>query len=241
MNNQNEQNTYNDNQGDNTTPPNSAESEYEIIYIAVNPAMPDYVKIGKTSKGRLSQRIKELSGSNVPFPFEPVYACSVPKNRKAEKLIHKVFDKDRVPKKEFFKISPDRARYALLLTGCEEVTIDDKIDVITDKRQIELLEQDRKRRERFRFDMVGIDTGATLIFIKNKERKVTVADNRKVRLENGDTVSLSNAAMQLLKQEGYNWKTYRGSDHFMYEGEILTERRERMESEGVDDNEDDSE
>lgn len=241
MNNQDEQNMHDDNQGDNATSEDNTQDEREVIYILTNEAMPDYIKIGKTREGRLSQRIKELSGTSVPLPFEPFYAVKVPKSLKAEGLIHELFRECRASEKkktEFFKISPDKARYALLLTGGEEISIDDSIvNTTTDKRQAESLERARERRERFGFDMVDIPVGEELIFTANKEKKVTVAGNRKVKLENGDTVSLSNAAGQLLKEEGYNWKTYRGSNHFEYQGEILTDRRERMEEEDADDDE----
>ena len=100
-------------------------SEYEVIYILTNEAMPDYVKVGKTSEGKLSQKIDELSNSSVPFPFKLFYACKVPKSRNAEELFHNLFDKHGIlENREFFKISPDQARDALLLTGGKKVNID---------------------------------------------------------------------------------------------------------------------
>lgn len=47
-----------------------------IVYIATNPAMVGYVKIGRTDNSA-DQRIKELDGTNVPFPFECGYAVEV--------------------------------------------------------------------------------------------------------------------------------------------------------------------
>jgi len=48
----------------------------DIIYILTNPAIPDLIKIGKTTN--LVERINSLSRhSGVPVPFECYFACEV--------------------------------------------------------------------------------------------------------------------------------------------------------------------
>lgn len=51
--------------------------ETEIIYVLRNPAMPNYVKIGKTQD--LQQRMKDLDNTSIPVPFECIYAALVEK------------------------------------------------------------------------------------------------------------------------------------------------------------------
>ena len=53
------------------------QEETEIIYVLRNPAMPNYVKIGKTLN--LQQRMKDLDNTSVPVPFECIYAALVEK------------------------------------------------------------------------------------------------------------------------------------------------------------------
>ena len=44
-----------------------SQEETEIIYVLKNPAMPNYVKIGKTEN--LQQRMKDLDNTSVPGPL----------------------------------------------------------------------------------------------------------------------------------------------------------------------------
>ena len=75
--------------------------ETEIIYVLQNPAMPNYVKIGKTEN--LQQRMKDLDNTSVPVPFECIYAARVEKIRGWEKVLHEVFSEYRVnQRREFF-------------------------------------------------------------------------------------------------------------------------------------------
>ena len=242
MNNQDEQNAYDDNQGEEATSEDNTQDKHEVIYILTNEAMPDYIKVGKSNENGLQDRIRSLSNTSVPFPFELFYACKVPKSRNAEKLFHSAFNKYRVSdKREFFEISPDEARDALLLTGCEEVDIDNSItNTITDKRQLESLERAKRRRGNFNFQIVGIDPGAELIFNGNEEKKVMVVDNKRVKLDDGTITSLSDATRRLFEQERHSppGRQYSGPRHFQYGGETLADRRERMEKEDSDDDED---
>jgi hypothetical protein len=47
-----------------------------IVYVLVNRAMPDLVKIGKTERD-IESRIKGLDTTSVPLPFECYYAAKV--------------------------------------------------------------------------------------------------------------------------------------------------------------------
>ena len=75
-----------------------------------NPAMPEYIKIGRTFREDVEQRLKELSNpSGVPLPFECRYAAEVADATKVEQALHDAFECDRInPKREFFKTDPQR-------------------------------------------------------------------------------------------------------------------------------------
>ena len=93
-----------------------------IVYVLINPAMPGYVKIGKTTN--LIQRIAQLNNESVPEPFVCTYAAYVPDRHKVEQLLHAIFDERRATKdREFFKIDPDDVRQVIALMSHEDVTV----------------------------------------------------------------------------------------------------------------------
>ena len=65
------------------------------VYVLTNPAMPDLVKIGKTTRD-LSLRLSDLYTTGVPLPFECEYAAKVKDVDQTEKAFHLGFKKDRV-------------------------------------------------------------------------------------------------------------------------------------------------
>jgi hypothetical protein len=197
----------------------------EIIYILINEAMPGYVKIGKTSTS-LEQRIRELSTStSVPLPFTCFYACTVRDAAFVEHQLHDAFDNNRInPRREFFQIAPERVVSALKLAEIENIT--PKKDFVESQADQDALNQARKIRSIFNFSMVDIPVGAELIFSRDENIKAKVLDNRSIEF-NGEITSLSNSAQKIL---GYNYGIA-GTDYWMYEGETLDERRQRLESE----------
>lgn len=83
-----------------------------------------------------------------------------------------------------------------------------------------------KRRSRFKFSMVGLKTGDTIVFSEDPSKTATVSGDSKV-LYNGETYSLSRLAAVLL---GDKDRSVRGPDYFMYDGETLSEMREQAET-----------
>jgi len=76
-----------------------------FIYIMSNPAHPDLLKIGQTSKDPLVRR-KDLSTTGVPEEFVIEYQALVSDYRRQEKYIHQRLNKVRhSSRKEFFSIS----------------------------------------------------------------------------------------------------------------------------------------
>ncbi len=73
--------------------------------------------------------------------------------------------------------------------------------------------------------MVGLKPGDKVAFARDSSKQTTVVDDRRVEYE-GVTTSLSSLAERLIGL-GH---ALQGPLYFTYEGELLTDRRERMES-----------
>ena len=198
-----------------------------IVYVLTNPSIPDMVKIGMT--GDLTTRMRSLYNSSVPVPFECYFACTVKDMSFVEKQLHDGFDDFRVnPKREFFRIDPERVVSILKLVMIEDVT--PKEDIVDDEIDQRSLDKEKKTRSRFNFDMVDIPVGSILTFVKDSELTSIVLDKHKIEFE-GETHSLSSSTLKIVDRMGYNWKQVSGPSYWMYEGETLTERRSRMEQE----------
>ena len=101
-----------------------------------------------------------------------------------------------------------------------------------DIREHEILDEEtaaevakESRRGPFRFSKYGIPQNAELVFINDASVVVKVIDDRHIAYK-GVTTSLSALAQQLLE---YDYQV-QGTAYFSYQGEKLTDLRERMES-----------
>ena len=199
-----------------------SENQEEIIYILINEAMPGYVKIGQTTN--LEQRIRSLDTTSVPLPFECFYACSVENANFAERQLHDAFMDQRVrSSREFFEVSPERVVSALKLAEIKNVTPGN--DFVESQEDQQALNQARKRRSVFNFEMVDIPVGAEISYVNDESRKAVVVDKKLIKIDD-EVTSLSASAQKLL---GYQYQV-QGTVYWMYEGETLDERRRRMES-----------
>ena len=200
----------------------------EIVYILTNPVIPDLVKVGRTTN--LEERVRSLSShSGVPVPFEVYYACVVHDSSKVEKHIHDGFGDHRVnPRREFFRINPERVLSILKLVEIENVTPSG--DYLEDQEEEQSLNKERGRRSSFNFSSVGIPPGETLHFVRDENVTVTVVDDRSVEFE-GEVTSLSQSSATLLNRDyGWNASSVQGPRYWVYENETLSERRSRLEN-----------
>ena len=198
-----------------------------IVYLLTNPSMPDIVKIGFTSD--LTVRMRSLYSSSVPVPFECYFACTVDDMNFVEKQLHDGFDDFRVnPKREFFRIDPERVVSILKMVMIEDVT--PKEDVVEDEIDQRSLDNEKIIRGRFNFDMINVPIGSLLTFVKDPTITATVVDQNKIKFED-QIHSLSSATLKVVHRMGYTWKQVSGPTYWMYEGETLTEMRFRMEQE----------
>ena len=207
------------------------------IYILTNPSFPEYVKIGYADD--VEKRLNQLNRTEcTPFAFRLYATYEVP-NRLADKKLHSLLDmfdanlravdelngKKRV--KEFYAMQPDKAYHALELIAELTDTTDRLIlhEISSkDKTEDELAKS--IRRPKFSFKNLGIKPGEYLEYIRDPKIKVKVLnDDRLVEYE-GKEYHLSNLSQQLLG------KPFRvqGSLYFSYNGEILTELRDRLEN-----------
>ncbi len=204
---------------------NSTKGKAGIIYVLTNEAMPGYIKIGKTTTS-VEQRILELSGPTaVPLPFECPYAVRVADMDGAEKALHDAFDDHRKnPKREFFILAPERAIAFLKYIALEEVTPSRNAGIQSEEDAV-ALEEARERRSAFNFKMVDISPGAKLVFTRDENIMCRVAEDFKHVEFQGKIMSLSAAAQAAL---GSTWSV-QGPAYWKYHGEILDDRRIRLE------------
>lgn len=80
------------------------------LYIISSPSLPDMVKIGVTRRLNPAIRVKELSSSSLPFPFELNAYCFNNNAFELETNMHSHFNAYRVsPNREFFYITVEQA------------------------------------------------------------------------------------------------------------------------------------
>ena len=205
----------------------------EIVYVFGNPAMPDYIKVGRTNRADVERRLKELSNhTGVPAPFECLYAAKVADAQVVEDALHDAFACDRPnPKREFFTTAPDRIirlLKAFAISSDESETIQAEFDKDTDaedKSARNRIAEISERRSRLKFSKLGILPGAELVFKRDDTKRCEVVDDRKVKYE-GEVLTLSRLATTLL----HSPTIVQGALYFTYEGELLTDLRDRLEN-----------
>lgn len=192
-----------------------------FVYILTNEAMPGFVKIGLTQQDDVADRVRQLDTTSVPMPFEVHFAARVPDCRKLERTLHFVFGENRTRKnREFFKINPDLAKAIIELVAIAPVEYTDEEQDIDAKERAEI-EQTRTRREIRTFKSLNVPLGAQLTFTKDDAFTCTVVSDRKVQFE-GQTMSATAAALAVVRQMGYDWKTVNGMEYWAYRGVKLS-------------------
>lgn len=202
-----------------------------IVYILTNEAMPGLVKIGITANA-LEQRMLTLDNTSVPLPFECYYAAEVEDAARVEKAMHTAFGDHRVRhSREFFQLDPFRAKAFLEVVAIREVT---PFGVVVESPDdAEAIVRSRMRRPPFRFSMVGIPAGATLVSARDSSQSAVVLDDKMIEFR-GERTSLS-AAAAIIEVEHGRVGNVAGPDYWLYEDQTLTEFRHTMELQAGDD------
>jgi hypothetical protein len=205
-----------------------------IVYILTNEAMPNLVKIGRTDAEDVRERMSSLNNPSVPYPFECHFAAEVDDGSRVEKALHRFFSKERVnPSREFFKVEPEKVVLALRITNFKDVTprVQEIVKVgQNDNDEKKALDKAKARRPNIRLEPLGINIGDVLTFSRDETITAIVVKNNKINYCE-ETLSLSSAAEKALgSQCGVS-----GSLYWKFEGELLDDRRQRIESEQFDD------
>lgn len=211
------------------------------IYILTNPSFPDYVKIGYADD--VESRVKQLNRSEcTPYDFR-IYATYEVDTRLEDLKLHAMIDKlnpdlrsrDEINGKkrvrEFYSLSAEDA-YDIFEAMAEIHGTTDRLRKYTKTKFEEKQEEvansiAKQKRDKFEFAKLGIPIGAELTFVNNSSIKVTVADEKRKVLYNGEEWSLSALSSMLLHRNS----AVQGTLHFSYNGEIIADMRDRLETE----------
>lgn len=172
--------------------------KYEIVYVLRNEAMPNLIKIGKTQRKDLQERMSELYSTGVPFPFECLWAGEVKDCTKIENIIHNAFRHNRVnPKREFFNIEPDQVIPLLQELAVNELTSD--VDKALNKGVTKEEQNATKQfhRPMLNFEEMDIPVGSNLVYVKNPEIVIKTINAKKV-IFGHDEYSLTALTRKLL-------------------------------------------
>lgn len=212
-----------------------------VIYILTNPSFPDYVKIGYADN--LEKRMEQLNRSeSIPFAFR-AYAIYEVTSRLTDRSLHDLIDKlnpelrsidnfdGKERKREFYAMSPDEA-YSLLECIAKISGTEDRLkkmapeghEILDEETAAEVAQE--AKRGPFRFSAVDIPIGAVLKYVNDPTIEVAVVDDRHISYK-GLTTSVSAVAQELLEAD----HAVQGTLYFTYEGEKLTDRRDRVENE----------
>ena len=227
------------------------------IYIMVNPAFPQYVKIGYTDN--VDQRLKTLnSNSGLPLPYS-VYATYEVKERLEDKTLHNLIDRLNptlrlVKSREFYETSATEA-YSWLeaiaqisatrdrLHRCNGVQSNfqstdcrlnpsNETGIFPANGDAEPHPKRLVTKKNFRFSMCGIDGGEYVSFIKDPQLVVQVVSDNQVEYE-GHPYTLSALTAKLLDEKygGANTsKHYNGTKYFLYNGKLLFDLRNELDT-----------
>ena len=200
----------------------------KYIYILTNPTIPDLIKIGTTDN--LDERLKQLSShAGVAVPFECYYSCEVEDGNDIEKRLHFGLGDHRInPRREFFRISPERVKMLLEGWAIQETT--PEVDIADSKEELDSLNRERARKPVFTFSMAEIPIGSEITFLTDDKFVATVADDRKIEF-NGEITSINQATLEIFNNhlnKGRN--SIRGTEWWVFDNETLNERRVRLEN-----------
>ena len=191
-----------------------------IVYVFTNPAMPGLVKIGKTSRDSLKQRLEELSSpTGVPVPFECEYAARVSDDSAVERACHTAFGSHRINMdREFFRVAPEKVIEILKPWAIEDVTS----SATRETTNITSVPKSPKgRRPNPDFLEMGIRVGSKLKFIDSGETVEVVSGNR-LRYK-GQIHSLTGMVNILQGKPATAGLSGRRTSYWSYKGKPLNE------------------
>jgi len=196
-----------------------------IIYIMIT-AIDGVVKIGKTSTGNYRERMRNLTknGYGNFNGLKEFFSIKLIDYEEKEKLLHEIFSKHRISDSEFFALDKELVKQ-LLLSFDGEVVFPKEVDK---EKEFKKTTQKRIRKESYTFEKYGPKVGSELYFKNKPKEKALVLENNKI-LWNGEEISLSESAQKILNRKHQP----NGTEFWMYEGETLNKRRERIDKQNL--------
>ena len=203
------------------------------VYVLSNAAMEGYIKIGRTDEGTVDsvvQRMHLLNNTNsLPLPFDCEHASAVGDAQAVEKALHEAFGNYRVgdypvraDRGFFCGLAPFQVVAILKLLEIEDVT---PPSGKPDTTECDVPKQPKKPP--FRFDAVDIPLGAMLQWRDNPNIECQVVSDTTYVLYKEERWAISTLAKEL---KGWKYAPA-GPEYFLYEGETLRHREQRMERE----------
>ena len=212
------------------------ESFVGYIYIFVNPAFPELVKIGYTDD--VDKRLKTFNrSSGLPDPYH-CYAVYKVKSRLKDLKLHSLIDTldpslRHAKNREFYEMNCEKA-YEILsaiaqINGDEEQLsknpfsdsfFDEKQTVKPDNKESK--NDDTQKLPPLKFNMIGLPVGSTLVFTKDNSITCKTTDDLNHVEYNGEIFTISGLAKKIV---GFS---VAGPHYFMYKGELLSNIRKRL-------------
>ena len=188
------------------------------IYILTNKSFKDNcIKIGYSVD--VERRVKDLSGSGLPYDYEIYCTYEIPASQKADKSLHRLIQMLNpslriTPNREFFDMAPEVA-YKMF----EEMAVmhgrEDRLKLYKND-EIDK-EESHKRGEPFSFTKCQIPIGSTIVYIYDETITAKVVDDRKIEYQ-GEIMYMTTLAKKLTSKS-----VVRGPECFKYNGVLLPE------------------
>ena len=205
------------------------------IYILVNPAFPNLVKIGYADN--VVKRVKTLnSNSGLPDPYH-IYATYKVKKRLEDLKLHKLIDSldsdlRHTKNKEFYEMTPQKA-YGILsaiaeINGDEDLLVlnPTEDDFFTSEKNNEKEDKNpEQKRGKLTFALLGLPVGTELVYKNDPTITVKVADDQSGVEYQGKVYKMS-ALIRHLKNGG----SWQGGEYLLYQGKKLTDMRLEIEA-----------
>ncbi len=192
---------------------------YEYVYLLTNPAMPEWVKVGKTNS--IPDRLRNLSDRTaVPLPFECQAALKVPAESvfNVEHSLHEFLGFSLDSSKEFFRTDPATVLkfFRALQPVVSDCTLLLKEDLNAETPS------EKKKAAATTFEILDLPVGSKLVYTGDSTKVCEVADAKNQVVYEGQNYSLSDLAFRLC---GYRVSGYQ---RFTFDDELLADRRQRL-------------
>ena len=193
-----------------------------IVYVVVNPAFPEVIKIGRCTD--LAQRLKALSSNTaLPLPFECIFACNVEDSKKVEATLHRAFHDCRInPRREFFRISPQPVIDLLKLMSINE------IEVTTDfGKETEPSDDAFKETlySEFTFDQASVPLGEMIKFTQMETLQACVVGRDEVEFEGAEYTLVEATKLALVRSQKAPKIKISPARYWSYNEQPLTHRK----------------